>query len=57
MSTGDKIKAAAEKAAGQVKETIGNLTNDKDTQAEGKKDQTKGEARETKEDVKDVFKK
>ncbi|MBO1901730.1 CsbD family protein [Leucobacter weissii] len=57
MSAGDKIKAAADKVAGQAKETVGKLTDDDKLVAEGKADQAKGQAKETVEDVKDVFKK
>ncbi|WP_029150567.1 CsbD family protein [Microbacterium indicum] len=57
MSAGDKIKAAAEKAAGHVKETVGKATDNDDLVAEGKADQAKGAVKETVEDVKDVFKK
>jgi len=57
MSVGDKIKAAADKVTGQVKETVGKVTDNEELVAEGKADQVKGEARETVEDVKDAFKK
>ncbi len=57
MSAGDKIKAAAEKAAGHVKETVGKVTDNDDLVAEGKADQAKGAVKDKVEDVKDVFKK
>ncbi|GAB2571546.1 CsbD family protein [Leucobacter ruminantium] len=57
MSTGDKIKAAADKVTGQVKETVGKATDDDKLVAEGKADQAKGTIRDKVEDVKDVFKK
>ncbi|MGI6879612.1 CsbD family protein [Microbacterium sp. gxy059] len=57
MSAGDKIKAAADKAAGQVKETVGKVTDDDKLVAEGKADQAKGAVKDTVEDVKDAFKK
>ena len=57
MGIVDKAKNTVEKLAGQAKEAIGDATNDKDLQAEGKKDQAKGSAKNAVEDVKDVFKK
>ena len=42
MSFIDKAKNTAEKVAGEVKEAVGKATDDKDLQAEGSKDQTKG---------------
>lgn len=38
----DKLKAAANKTAGSVKDGIGKMTNDQDLQAEGKAQKTKG---------------
>ncbi len=57
MSAGDKIKAAAETAAGHVKEAVGKVTDNDDLIAEGKADQAKGTVKDKVEDVKDVFKK
>lgn len=57
MSFIDKAKNTAEKVAGEVKEAVGKATDDKDLQAEGKKDQAKGDVKNTVEDVKDAFKK
>lgn len=57
MSAGDKIKAAAEKAAGHVKETVGKVTDNDKLVAEGKADQAEGAVKGKVEDVKDVFKK
>ncbi|MFF8816943.1 MULTISPECIES: CsbD family protein [Leucobacter] len=57
MSAEDKIKAAADKVAGQVKETVGKLTDNDKLVAEGKADKLKGEAKGAVEDVKDAFKK
>lgn len=57
MGAGDKIKAAAEKVGGQVKETVGKVTDNDQLVAEGKADQAKGKVRGKIEDVKDVFKK
>ncbi|MEH3068795.1 MAG: CsbD family protein [Aeromicrobium erythreum] len=57
MSFIDKAKNTAEKVAGEVKEAVGKATDDKDLQAEGKKDQAKGSLKNTGEDIKDAFKK
>jgi uncharacterized protein YjbJ (UPF0337 family) len=57
MGAGDKIKAAADKVAGQVKETVGKATDNDKLVAEGKADQAKGTVKDTVEDVKDAFKK
>lgn len=56
MSAADKIKNAAEDLAGKAKEAVGKVTNNDELVAEGKADQTKGKARGTVEDVKDIFK-
>ncbi len=55
MSFIDKAKNTAEKVTGEVKEAVGKATDDKDLQAEGKKDQTKGSLKNTGEDIKDTF--
>ncbi|WP_310767402.1 CsbD family protein [Mycobacterium sp. Z3061] len=52
----DKVKNAAEDAAGKTKEQIGKLTGNKDTEGEGKKDQAKSNVKKAGENVKDVFK-
>lgn len=57
MGIVDKAKNTAEKLVGEVKETVGKATDDKDLQAEGKADQTKGSVKNVGEDIKDVFKK
>lgn len=57
MSAEDKIKAAADKVSGQVKETVGKMTDNDKLVAEGKADKVKGEAKGAVEDVKDAFKK
>ena len=56
MGLDDKIKNAAQDLAGKAKEAVGNLTNDDSKVAEGKKDQAAASAKQTGEDVKDVFK-
>jgi len=57
MSEADKIKNAAEKAAGKLEERAGKVTGDKSLEAEGKTDQTKASLKQTGEHAKDVFKK
>lgn len=57
MSAGDKMKAAADKVTGQVKETVGKATDNDKLVAEGKADQAKGTIRDKVEDVKEMFKK
>jgi len=56
MGIVDKAKNAAEKAAGEIKEKVGELTGDEDMQAEGQSDQTKGNLKQAGENVKDAFK-
>jgi len=56
MSAVDKIKNKVEEASGEVKEKVGKHTGDKDLQAEGKTDQTKGNLKDAGENVKDAFK-
>ena len=57
MGADDKINNAAEDLIGKGKEAVGNLTNNDKLVAEGKADQVKAAAKDTVEDVKDVFKK
>ena len=52
----DRIKGAATDLGGRAKDAIGSLTGDKKTQAEGKADQTKANAKKAGENVKDAFK-
>lgn len=57
MGMADKAKNAAEDLAGKAKEVIGDLTDNKDLEAEGKSDQAKADVKNAGEDVKDAFKK
>ncbi|MDM7887568.1 CsbD family protein [Curtobacterium sp. RHCJP20] len=57
MELDDKIKNAAQDLTGKAKEAFGNATNNDEKVAEGKKDQAAASAKQTGEDVKDVFKK
>ncbi len=56
MSASDKIKNKVEETTGKAKETTGKHTGDDEMRAEGKKDQSKGSAKQAGEKVKDVFK-
>jgi uncharacterized protein YjbJ (UPF0337 family) len=52
----DKLKNAAQDAAGKAKEQAGKVTGNKDTEGAGKKDQTKSSVKKAGENVKDAFK-
>jgi len=56
MSAVDKAKNKAEELTGKAKEKIGQATDDRDLEAEGHKDQTKGNVKNAGEKVKDAFK-
>ncbi len=45
-----------DKAKGRMKEAAGSLTGDKDTKAEGRSDQRRGNAKEKKGNLKDLLK-
>ncbi|MFS0576908.1 CsbD family protein [Sporosarcina sp. 179-K 3D1 HS] len=51
----DKMKSAVSKTKGELKDQIGNATNDTSLQAEGKMDKLKGEAQEKIGELKDRF--
>lgn len=53
MGLGDKLSNAAEQAVGKIKETVGDLTNNEQMEADGRVDQGKGKFKEGVEDVKD----
>jgi uncharacterized protein YjbJ (UPF0337 family) len=56
MSGIDKMKNKAEELGGKGKEAVGDATDDRDLQAEGKADQASGDLKQAGEKVKDVFK-
>ncbi|MBC7443762.1 MAG: CsbD family protein [Ramlibacter sp.] len=56
MSEADKIRNAAEKAGGKLKESAGQIAGDKSLETEGKTDQAKASLKQAGEHVKDVFK-
>jgi uncharacterized protein YjbJ (UPF0337 family) len=53
MSFVDKAKNAAEDALGKAKEVIGDVTDNKDLEAEGKKDQAGASTKKVGENIKD----
>jgi uncharacterized protein YjbJ (UPF0337 family) len=55
MSAVDKAKNEAEKVGGVVKEKVGAGTDNRDLEAEGKKDQVSGDLKNAGEKVKDAF--
>ncbi|MCP2246419.1 MULTISPECIES: CsbD family protein [Lentzea] len=57
MGTDDKLDAKADELKGKVKEGVGDATDDKGLETEGKVDQAKGHLSESAEKVKDAFKK
>ena len=52
-STRDRIDGATDNLTGRGKETLGNVTGDEQTQAEGQVDQAKGDVKQGVADVKD----
>lgn len=56
MGIGDKISNAAEGMAGKAKEAAGSASNDRNLEAEGKRDQSKADVKKAGENVKDAFK-
>lgn len=56
MGTDDKIRNAAQDAAGKVKEGVGKVTDNERLEAEGKADQAAADVKKAGENVKDAFK-
>jgi uncharacterized protein YjbJ (UPF0337 family) len=56
MGMGDKIENKTEELTGKAKEHVGKATDDEELEAEGHKDQVKGNLKQAGEKVKDVFK-
>ncbi len=49
-------RTAVDDAGGKAKEALGKVTGDRDTEAEGRKDQSKADLKNAGEKVKDAFK-
>ncbi|MER5726749.1 CsbD family protein [Streptomyces sp. NPDC002138] len=56
MSGEQKSEAKTEQAKGKIKEIAGRTVGNERLEAEGRGEQAKGDAREAKEKIKDVFK-
>ena len=56
MSADDKLSNKAQELAGKGKEAVGDATDNRDLQAEGKKDKAAGNLKQAGEKVKDAFK-
>ena len=56
MGNDDKIANKGEGALGKAKEKLGDATDNRDLQAEGKRDQRKSDIKQAGEKVKDAFK-
>ena len=56
MSTEDKVSNKVEELKGKAKEGIGDATDDRALENQGKKDQAKGNLKQAGEKVKDAFK-
>ena len=54
MSGMDNLKHKAEEMAGKAKEKVGEMTGDKDMQAEGQTDDAKGNLKQAGDNVKDA---
>jgi uncharacterized protein YjbJ (UPF0337 family) len=57
MGAADKVKNAAQKAKGDVKDDVGRATDNRDMQAEGKADKAAGSLKQAGENLKDAVKK
>lgn len=55
MSTKDKISNKTEELRGKVKEGVGDATDDRSLERQGKNDQAKGNLKQAGEKVKDAF--
>jgi uncharacterized protein YjbJ (UPF0337 family) len=56
MSGIDKAKNKAEELSGKGKEAVGEATDNRDLEAEGKADQVSGNVKQAGEKIKDAFK-
>jgi uncharacterized protein YjbJ (UPF0337 family) len=56
MSDKDKLSNSAQELKGNIKEKVGDATDNSDLEAKGKTDQAKGSLKQAGEKVKDAFK-
>lgn len=56
MGADDKFQNAADKLSGKAKEAMGKVTDDEETEAEGKGEQSMADLKDAGENVKDAFK-
>jgi uncharacterized protein YjbJ (UPF0337 family) len=56
MGIGDKAKHTGQKAEGAVKEAVGKHTDNRDLEAEGKKDKVAGDLKNAGQKIKDAVK-
>ena len=56
MSADEKFENAKDKLGGQAKEGLGKVTDDKETEAEGKAQQGRADAKDKLEDARDTVK-
>lgn len=56
MSGTDKVKNKTEELKGKIKESAGRASGDRDLEAEGKVDRSKGSLKQAGEKMKDAFK-
>ncbi len=56
MGMDDKLENMKDKVAGKTKEAVGDATDDRGLEAEGKADQSKSDLKQAGEKVKDAFK-
>ena len=56
MGIEDKVRNAAEKAEGKIKEVTGSATGDESQEQEGRADQSKADLKQAGEKAKDAFK-
>ncbi|MCC4770704.1 CsbD family protein [Methanosarcina sp. DH2] len=54
-STDDKVEGKYHRAKGEIKETVGELTGDRDLEAEGEAEKREGKAQEKVGQIKKVF--
>ncbi|MDE9366716.1 CsbD family protein [Luteipulveratus sp. YIM 133132] len=57
MGFTDKVSNSAQDGTGRAKEAAGDLTDNRDLQAEGKADQSEASLKKAGENIKDAFKK